>query len=98
MERYTLTITPQFLIAASGLVERMAQYDKNHAIKFRDAVTHELELLHTLPFASKSLRGGRRGRIVDNHILTFNVLEDEKKVVVIDIFNPTQHSKAQRYL
>ncbi len=98
MKNYHVQVTNQFFVAFEELLLRKSAYSPTHAVSFRDAIIDAVDSLHTLPGASKPLKQNRRALIVANHLLTFVILDDTATVIVIDIIDPKEDTKAKRYM
>lgn len=98
MKHYGVEVPDKFFVVFEEIVLNKAAYNPTHAESFRVEVISEIDLLHTLPYASKPLQGDFHAKIIGRCLLVYSVFEEEGLVLVVDIVDSTQHSKAQRYL
>ena len=74
------------------------ELDRDYANKFRGTFIGELEKLSTLPDRWTPMKHNCRGRLVLWYYIIYTIDEEKKLVLIVDIIDPRQYTKAIDYL
>ena len=98
MQVYKIEVLEQAYDSLEEILNWIKEDNLFHAIQFREGVLNVIEKLDTFPQSGKNLIDGLKAKVYKGRFIVYFIDDDSKCVVVIDIIDPQQHSKASKFI
>lgn len=97
MNEYTLVELDRFYLSFESLLLYRAEYSKESASHFKNKAFEWIELIGTFPFAGRVFWEKYRTKVISGCLIIYRVDELQKKIFIMDIFDPKQDTEAEKY-